>query len=189
MRREPGSPARPRWTLAPLRRLAPALFAAGLLASASASANQTVNVGPGLAFTPATVTVVPGETVTWIFVERGHSTTSNATTGPEFWDSGVVSTTGATFVHTFTTPGTYPYYCSVHSSPTGTAMNGVVQVVPATPTPTSTSTPTPTVVPTSTPTVVPAGAATIPALDPRGLGILAVLLAATAFLVLARPRR
>lgn len=180
MRREPRSPVSPNRTAAP-RRLAPALLAAGLLAAASARANQTVNVGPGLAFTPATVTVVPGETVTWVFVERGHSTTSNATTGPEVWDSGVVPTTGATFAHTFTTPGTYPYYCSVHSSPTGTAMNGVVQVVPATPTPTA--------VPTATPTVGPAGAATIPALDPRGLGILAVLLAATAFLVLARPRR
>src|SRR5205823_1727183 len=78
-----------------------------------------------------------------------------------------------TFSHTFQTPGTYPYYCQVHSFPGGTAMNGAVVVQGGVPTPTSTpipatSTPVP---PTSTPsesaTPVAPGSP-IPTLDGRG---------------------
>ncbi|HEV8231257.1 MAG TPA: plastocyanin/azurin family copper-binding protein [Thermoanaerobaculia bacterium] len=132
-------------------------FAAGLL-----HADQTVQVGPDLSFSPSSVTVAPGEAVIWNFLAL-HSSTSDTQTGPEVWDSGVLSS--GTFSHVFNTPGTYPYYCTVHSVPGGTAMNGVVVVsgVGATPTPTATvflpsATPTPT--PTSpvaspTPTATP----------------------------------
>jgi plastocyanin len=120
-------------------------------AATAAEGDQTVTVGPGLSFSPATVTVAPGETVTWNF-QGLHTSTSDAMTGPEVWNSGVLSS--GTFSHTFGTPGTYPYYCAIHSFPGGTMMNGVVQVkgagVTATPTVTATSTA------TATPTVVPA---------------------------------
>jgi plastocyanin len=125
--------------------------------AAAAGGDQTVTVGPGLAFSPATVTVAPGETVTWDF-QGLHTSTSDAMTGPEVWNSGLLSS--GTFSHTFTTPGTHPYYCALHSFPGGTMMNGVVQVkgAGATPTPTGAATPTqtPTTVPaTSTPTGTP----------------------------------
>jgi len=94
------------------------------------AATVGVNVGPGLSFSPPTVTVAPGDTVVWTFLSF-HSSTSDLQTGPEVWDSGVKST--GTFSHTFTTPGTYPYYCSVHSFPGGTFMNGSVQVQAAAP--------------------------------------------------------
>ena len=110
-----------------------------------------MTVGPGLAFSPATVTVAPGETVTWDF-QGLHTSTSDAMTGPEVWDSGVRSS--GTFSHTFQTPGMYPYYCAVHSFPGGTMMNGVVQVkgAGATATPTASETPPLTSTPTSSPT-------------------------------------
>jgi plastocyanin len=108
------------------------LFA--LLAGPATAATQTVNVGPGIAFSPPTTTVTIGDTVTWNFVASFHSTTSDATTGPETWDSGVVLSAGTMFSHTFTNSGTYPYYCKVHSSAGGTAMNGVVIVNAAAPT-------------------------------------------------------
>lgn len=92
------------------------------------AATHTVNVGPGNIFDPASVTVLPGDTVRWNFLEALHSTTSDATTGPETWDSGVVFTSGGSFSRIFNTPGVYPYYCSVHSFPGGTMMNGVVRV-------------------------------------------------------------
>lgn len=136
-----------------------------LVTAAALKADQTVIVGPGTAFSPSAVTIAPGETVTWDFRAR-HSSTSDATSGPEVWDSGILST--GTFSHTFTTPGSYPYYCTLHSVPGGTMMNGVVQVtgagatatptVPASSTPTSTPTvesPTATPTPTSTPKVAP----------------------------------
>ena len=174
-----------------------ALGVAGLLAAALLSADQTVTVGPGMTFTPASVTVVPGETVTWTWAGVPHSTTSNATSGPEFWDSGVVVLTGATFSHTFSTPGNYPYYCSVHSFPGGTAMNGVVQVGPpptATPTPSppgTTFTPTPTP-PAASPTPTPASGASppaaIPMLDGAASLIFAFGLLAAALAVFLRRR-
>jgi len=142
-----------------------ALFAA----AAALTGDQTVTVGPDLSFSPATVTVAPGEAVIWSF-QALHTSTSDATAGPEVWNSGPLSS--GTFSHTFQTPGTYLYYCALHSFPGGTMMNGVVQVkgagatatptppltpapdptaVPPTPTPTLTSTPAPTAIPTETP--------------------------------------
>jgi plastocyanin len=164
-----------------------ALGVAGLLVAALLPADQTVTVGPGMSFTPATVTVVPGETVTWTWAGAPHSSTSNATSGPEFWDSGVLST--GTFSHLFSTPGTYPYYCIIHSSPAGTAMNGVVQVIlPATPTPTSTPTPLPTSAPPATPTPQSSSNA-IPTLTESGLLALGVGLGVTGALLLLLARR
>jgi len=164
-----------------------ALFGASWL-----RADQTVQVGPGLVFSPATVTVSPGETVTWNF-QAFHTSTSDTATGPEVWDSGFLSS--GTFSHTFQTPGTYPYYCQVHSFPGGTAMNGAVVVQGGVPTPTSTpipatSTPVP---PTSTPsesaTPVAPGSP-IPTLDGRGriLFVLALLAAGVTALSLSSRR-
>src|SRR6476620_10554409 len=89
------------------------------------AANVDVTVGPGTAFTPPNITVAPGDTVVWTFLST-HTTTSDSPTGPETWNSG--TRFNGTFSHTFTVPGTYPYYCSLHSVPGGTAMNGSVQV-------------------------------------------------------------
>ena len=74
------------------------------------------------------MTVAPGDTVRWNFLAT-HTTTSDLQTGPEVWDSGVMSS--GFFTHTFNTPGNYPYYCFLHSLAGGTFMNGVVQVVAA----------------------------------------------------------
>jgi plastocyanin len=136
-----------------------------LLAAATLRADKTVEVGQfGNSFGPSVVDVFPGESVTWNF-HSTHTTTSDTATGPEVWDSGILST--GTFSHTFTTPGSYPYYCALHSFPGGTAMNGVVNVMSATPTrtptPTMTRTRTPTATPTRTPTVTTTPATPTPA--------------------------
>jgi len=177
-----------------VRRAGAAVWLA-LFASAAGRGDQIVQVGPGFSFSPSTVTIAPGEAVVWNFLAL-HTATSDVTTGPEVWDSGFLSS--GTFSHTFSTPGSYPYYCRVHSSPGGTAMNGVVQVAGASPTPTPipptltappatpTSTP-PAGVPTATP---PGDAPAIPALDDpgRALLILALALAGIAALVLSHRR-
>ena len=112
------------------------------------------------------------------------------------------------FFHVFTTPGTYPYYCMVHSFPGGTFMNGVVEVIgPATATPTPTVTLTFTVAPTLTPTDAPTLTATaaptsapgtpvptttplpgaaVPTLGPAGKLALAVGLVAFSLFLLSR---
>lgn len=100
--------------------------------SSISGATVAVTVGPGLTFTPATVTIAPGDTVSWNWAGGFHTTTSDASTGAEVWDSGFMA--AGSFSHTFTTAGNWPYYCAIHSFPGGTFMNGVVQVVSAAPT-------------------------------------------------------
>jgi plastocyanin len=163
----------------------------GFLWCAWAAADQTVAVGPGIAFSPPSVTVAPGEKVTWVWAGVYHSSTSDESTGPEVWNSGIIST--GTFEHVFTTPGTYHYYCMVHSFPGGTFMNGVVEVTGvATATPTATETPEPTVTPTSPPgtplpTATPLPVSAVPTLGPAGeLALVFGLVALALFLLLRR---
>jgi len=169
-----------------------ALIALAMASALPARADQTVTIGPGLAFNPATVTVVPGETVTWTWAASGHSTTSDAVAGPEVWDSGVQNS-GFSFSHLFTTAGTFPYYCKVHSFPGGTTMNGVVQVVVPTVTATATVTAAPSVTPLPAPSPTAAGGGgpngPIPMLGETGLAILAVALAAASLGLIRRTMR
>jgi plastocyanin len=205
-------------TLGPYFRRSCRIAAVFLAAAAALGADQTVTVGPGFAFSPATVTVAPGEAVIWSF-QALHTSTSDAMTGPEVWDSGILSS--GTFSHTFLTAGSYPYYCALHSFPGGTMMNGVVNVkgagatatptvaLTSTPTPTQTETQTPTptetsipsVTPSPSPTALPAATATppptsagpapsgIPLLDPIGQAVLALALAAVGIAALALGSR
>jgi plastocyanin len=66
-------------------------------------------------FTPATLTVSAGTTVTW----TNHDDVPHTVTATDkSYASGAIDTDG-TFSHQFTTPGTYAYFCSIH--PTMTA--------------------------------------------------------------------
>jgi plastocyanin len=106
-------------------------------------------------FTPPSVTVGVGATVTWQnTTDATHTVTSDS--GTEL-DSGSV-TDGKTFSHTFSTAGTFSYHCSIHPYMTGT-----VTVLAAGSTPPATDTLTAT--PASTPPVaVLLLAAVVPAL-------------------------
>jgi plastocyanin len=118
-------------------------------------------------FDPPTVTITAGSTVTWTYDETatdlqlgcesapfrlvpavscpGHSTTAAGlgADGKPLWDSGVHRADGFPYSHTFTKPGTYAYYCTVHGGPNPnnplTQMNGTVVVVAAPATAVSTS--------------------------------------------------
>ena len=64
----------------------------------------------GMVFSPASITVAAGTTITWTNKDGvAHTVTSD--TG--LFDSGSMSN-GATFSPTFSTAGTFPYHCSVH---------------------------------------------------------------------------
>jgi plastocyanin len=70
----------------------------------------------GFAFSPETLTISIGDTVTWTNKESAtHTATAD---GGEF-DSGNLGN-GDTFSHTFTAAGTYTYYCKIHTSMTAT---------------------------------------------------------------------
>ena len=123
-----------------------------LFSSAASAATVTVHVGAGgtmggpvekdgygymdplFIFTPAFVSINPGDTVQWIWDADQHSTTSGSPGSPSgFWNSGVLNN-GAIFTHVFPDPGTFSYYCSVHGS--CCQMTGTVYVAASTPTPT-----------------------------------------------------
>ena len=93
------------------------------------AATTIVQVGPGggRTFMPDPVSIQPGDTVEWDWVSGVHSATSGVPGNPDgTFDSGV-HTVPFTFSHTFTTPGSFPYYCMVH----GAMMVGTVNVVAA----------------------------------------------------------
>jgi plastocyanin len=76
-----------------------------------------------IAFKPERLTVKAGTTVTWKnedgtehsvtsgTVKQGSSGVTNATDG--MFDSGLFGQ-NKTFTFTFTSPGTYPYFCTLH---------------------------------------------------------------------------
>jgi plastocyanin len=96
-----------------------------------AAAIVNVDVGPGgeLVFSPAEVTIQPGDTIKWTWRSDHHSVTSTT----NLFDTDVRNS-GFTFSFTFNNAGTYNYYCIPHG---GFGMQGIVNVGAApTPTPT-----------------------------------------------------
>jgi plastocyanin len=70
----------------------------------------------GMAFTPASLTVAAGTTVKWTNMDQVTHTVTSTT---NVFNSGNLSANG-TFSFTFSTPGTYSYYCKIHTYMTGT---------------------------------------------------------------------
>jgi plastocyanin len=84
-----------------------------LLSSRAATIQVQVGAG-GLKFTPQNVTIHVGDTVQWTWAASGHSSTSGTPGNPDgLWDSGIQDI-GFVFSQTFTTAGTFNYFCSPH---------------------------------------------------------------------------
>lgn len=83
----------------------------------------TIN-GGATAFSPATITVAVGQPVCWTWNTGSTSHTIKSDDGS--FTSGQPAST-VTFQRTFTTAGTFGYYCQVHGSPTG-GMRGTIIV-------------------------------------------------------------
>ncbi len=88
-----------------------------------------VCMGPGnaLAFTPYNITVVVGvnNTIQWSNDGTTTHTTTSLPGDPQSWDSGVMNS-GDTYTVTFSTAGSYHYYCRIH----GLIMSGYITVKP-----------------------------------------------------------
>ena len=96
--------------------LAVAALAAGALASQGAPAADAKVQIDQYAFLPQRITVKPGTTVTWTNDDDApHTIASSA----KVFKSRPLDT-GDKFSFTFTTPGTYAYFCSEHPQMTGT---------------------------------------------------------------------
>jgi plastocyanin len=85
----------------------------------AANTVKIVNSGGGFAFTPKTLTVPVGTTVTWNNVsDTAHTSTSDDSSAVK-WASPDIQP-GSTFQFTFTKAGTYTYHCNIHPSMTAT---------------------------------------------------------------------
>jgi plastocyanin len=80
-----------------------------------------VGAGATNAFTPATLTVHAGDSVTWNWVTGFHSVVSDST--PKAFADSRAQASGQ-FTAMFPTAGTYPYHCGIH----GTMMTGTIVV-------------------------------------------------------------
>jgi plastocyanin len=104
-----------------------AVAAALALAAPARAADATVDVGD-FKFTPASVTINQGEQVTWNWV--GPDLIHNVHAADGSFDShpggGAGSPPGGKYSHTFKVPGTFTYFCQVH-----TFMRAQVTVNPA----------------------------------------------------------
>ncbi|MCV7204143.1 hypothetical protein B7435_11755 [Mycolicibacterium peregrinum] len=96
---------------------APAAPAAPANTSSAPVSGTAVSID-NFAFTPATLTVHRGDTVTWTnHDEEPHTVAAG---DGSFRSPGMDS--NATFSFTFTNPGSYDYICSIHPSMHGTVV-------------------------------------------------------------------
>jgi len=121
------------------------------LASTAAGATASVTI-EGFAFTPASLTINAGDTVTWTNRDQAAHSAAFAGGGPRTQ----VLANGASASITFGSAGTFNYVCGIH----GASMSGTVVVRAAaaplpTPLPTVRQTAAPTIAPTVEPTPEP----------------------------------
>jgi plastocyanin len=163
----------------PFRRLIPALVASAVVAVAALAGAGGARAGTShevdivdFAFSPQTLVIQAGDTVTWTNLDVVEHTATGAS-----FDSGLLAQ-GESYSLTFTTPGTYDYLCTPHPTMTGTI---VVQAAPTAPSAGATAAP-------STGGGLPDVAMAVPApMDlrfPIGLGLVLVAIG----LVVARRR-
>jgi plastocyanin len=97
---------------------------------------RTVMVGGGGAFSfaPADLTIHVGDTVRWTWGSAGHNVVSGTSGNADgrfcspsdtACDGAPLSGAGTTYEHTFTQPGTFPYFCAAHVS---LGMRGTIEV-------------------------------------------------------------
>lgn len=132
----PGPPM-PTWSRAVLTSLwiAYVLASVGTGAFAAPSSAGTSIEMTDNEFGPEVLRVAPGTTILWPNVGRSAHT---VTADDGSWNSGSIDP-GRTFRTTFSSPGTYRYFCVPHGGPGGRGMAGVVLVgdapLPAAPPP------------------------------------------------------
>jgi len=81
----------------------------------------------GHSFDPPVVTIKAGQSVKWVWVSGSHNVVSgeSCTSDGKFSSGDEASSAPKTFAHTFTAPGSYPYFCDPHC---GIGMKGKVVV-------------------------------------------------------------
>lgn len=117
----------------------PAAFAVALAAlsfTPVAADEHFVDVNPGLTFSPSSLTIQVGDTVTWtnrggthnVEADDGSFRCANGCDGDGAGGNGSASAAAWSFSLTFNDPATIRYFCEVHGGPNGVGMSGVLRV-------------------------------------------------------------
>jgi len=94
------------------------LAAWATIASGALAADSGVTIA-GFAFSPQTITIDVGDSVTW----TNNDDVDHTATGSDF-DTSTITSGGGTAKVTFDTAGTFAYACAIHPSMTGTVVVG-----------------------------------------------------------------
>ena len=105
-----------------VRLIPPVLIALFVLVAPAGAVDQSVSA-PDYEFTPKSVSVDVGDTVTWNFKGPSEHTSTGNSGQAEKWDSPLEGA-GGSFAHRFTKPGKYQYFCRPHAE----FMKGTVTV-------------------------------------------------------------
>lgn len=106
-----------------VRRIVVAVASAGALVGALGLGSIAVAAGhdvaiAGFAFSPETIKVALGDTITWTNADAaGHT----ATADDGSFDTGTIGS-GSSKSATFSTAGTFAYHCRIHRAMTGTVV-------------------------------------------------------------------
>lgn len=97
------------------------------LSGIAIAADHTVNQ-VGITFDPATLTIEPGDTVTWVWSGGSHTVTNGTDLGDP--DLGTLfdaplNSSNTSYTHSFMDAGEFPYLCRPHAS---LQMTGVIIV-------------------------------------------------------------
>lgn len=113
-----GTPAMPARSGMPGMTGMPMAAATGTSATDAPVATNSVAI-LNFAYSPATITVTAGTTVTWTNQDQDPHTVTSTNGGP--LNSPALSN-GQTFRYTFATPGHYDYLCTIHPFMTATVV-------------------------------------------------------------------
>ena len=78
-------------------------------------ARNAVAATPALTYTPATITIAVGDSVTWAFGTVAHTVTFDTQGAP----AEIPSTTNTSVARVFPQAGTFDYHCALHRGMTG----------------------------------------------------------------------
>ncbi|MGP8217001.1 MAG: T9SS type A sorting domain-containing protein [Bacteroidia bacterium] len=92
------------------------LILAGMLSIAIAHATVITVTVQNFSFTPSSFTATVGDTVKWVWSAGNHTTTSTSVpSGAASWNN-PMNSSSTTFEYVITTPGTYNYWCAIHTT-------------------------------------------------------------------------
>jgi plastocyanin len=98
----------------------------------TAAANTVLVGASGTSFSPSTLSVKVGSTVTFKFVTAGHNVVADDGSFCSPSDTGctgtvATATAGTTYTHKFDAAGSFPYHCQPHKA---AGMTGTITVTP-----------------------------------------------------------